>query len=371
MKKIFYLMLALFVSASMMTISSSAQKAIQKSKLLDNTYVGGQVGVGTNLDFNGTFPLNTTIGLKAGKNFTPIVGANVEAQVGLGDNFTHKSLLQGRLSRYGESKTFIKTVYVGLNGTLNWSNLLFGYKGTPRTFEVGTETGLGWLHLYGFEGYGNIHSKGFDDVVGKAGVNVAYNFGGDKQYQLYVQPAVYWNFTAETPNKNFNFNKHDTELGVQVGFLYKFKTSNGTHNFKVYDVGALNSTINKLRAENEALKNQPPKVIEKIVEKTVPAPTNTKEAKVITKYVVFFSRDSYELSDVAKKTLDAITTNSAVDVLGAADEVGATAYNQKLSEKRAETVATYLKNRGLKVDKTTATGETGEIVARVVVVTTK
>lgn len=363
-------MMALLVSASFSVNQASAQKAIQKSKILDNTYIGGQVGVGTNLDFNGTFPVNTTIGLKAGKNFTPIIGANIEAQAGLGDNFTKKGVLPAQLSRYGESKTFVKTVYVGLNGTLNWSNLLFGYKGTPRAFEVGTETGLGWQHFYGFSGYGRSHSTGFDDVLGKAGINVAYNFGSDKQYQVYVQPAVYWNFTAESKNKDFNFNKHDTELSLQVGFLYKFKTSNGTHSFKVYDVGALNAQINELQAQNKALKNKPAKVIEKIKIVEKPAPAATVE-KVVTKYVVFFSRDSYELSDLAKKTLDAITTKGSVDILGAADEVGKEAYNQKLSEKRAQTVADYLTKKGLKVDKVTATGETGEVVARVVIVSTK
>lgn len=357
-------MLALFVSAMSMT----AQTAIQKSKLLDNTYVGGQIGVSTNLDFNSLFPVNTIIGVKAGKNFTPIVGANIEAAVGFGDNFTSKGLLPYQLSRYGNSKTFVRTTFVGLNGTLNWSNLLLGYNGTPRTFEVGTETGLGWLHLYNFQGYHG--SEGFDDVVGKVGVNVAYNFGGDKQYQVYVQPTVYWNFTAQSPNRsNFEFNKHDTQLGVQVGFLYKFKTSNGTHNFKVYDVGALNAEINKLRTDNQALQNRPPKVIEKVVEKKVYV--SPKNPRPIIKYVVFFDRDSYTLSDVAKKTLDAIKTKGYVDVQGAADEVGPTEYNQTLSENRAKAVADYLTNKGLKVDKVTATGETGEIVSRVVIVTTK
>ena len=49
-------------------------------------------------------------------------------------------------------------------------------------------------------------------------------------------------------------------------------------------------------------------------------------------------------------------------------KAGPKKFNQNLSEKRAKTVADYLEGRGLKVNTTTGYGETGDVVARVVVV---
>jgi outer membrane protein OmpA-like peptidoglycan-associated protein len=83
---------------------------------------------------------------------------------------------------------------------------------------------------------------------------------------------------------------------------------------------------------------------------------------------VYFTKGSYELSDAAKALLDKLGENGVVDVKGYADEVGSEKFNQALSEKRAKTVADYLTNRGLKVNSVNAYGETGDIVARVVVV---
>ncbi|MBR1400879.1 MAG: hypothetical protein IJ562_04715 [Prevotella sp.] len=73
MKKIM-LMFALF---SAFTVN--AQKAVETPKIIDNVYVGigGQVSTPTKL--NHVFPLNSAVNLTIGKEFTPIFGANLEA----------------------------------------------------------------------------------------------------------------------------------------------------------------------------------------------------------------------------------------------------------------------------------------------------
>ena len=78
--------------------------------------------------------------------------------------------------------------------------------------------------------------------------------------------------------------------------------------------------------------------------------------------------DGLGFGDNAKAALDKLGQNAVVDVKGYADEVGPEKFNQTLSEKRAKTVADYLEGRGLKVNTTTGYGETGDVVARVVVV---
>lgn len=353
MKK-FFIVFALLMST---VIGMSAQIATQNSKFFDNWYVGVNGGAFTNIDFNSTFPLNATAGLKVGRNITPILGVNVEGTVFFGDNFTHKLTSISSLSRYGESKSIVKATYVGANITLNWSNLLFGYHGSPRFFEVGTETGFGWIHGYNFE------SSDFNDFGGKAGVYFAINPGSAKAWQIYAEPVVYWDFGA-----TMGVNKHDTELGLQVGIIYKFKNSNGTHNFVTWNVGEMNNEINKLRAENQKLRNKPAKikVVEKTVEKTV-----EKEVTGPVKYVVTFEKGSSVLGYAQKRILDQINSTATVEIEGQASPDGPEVFNKVLSQNRAKRVAEYLTKRGLIVASQIGTGESAKNANRVAIITVK
>ena len=70
----------------MMAFTANAQIATENSKFFDNTYVGVEAGVHTPLNFNSVFPLNTVVGIKLGKEFTPVVGIEAEGIVSFGDN---------------------------------------------------------------------------------------------------------------------------------------------------------------------------------------------------------------------------------------------------------------------------------------------
>ncbi len=77
---------------------------------------------------------------------------------------------------------------------------------------------------------------------------------------------------------------------------------------------------------------------------------------------VQFKLDSAELTDADKVTLDEVATNLtrlkfvAGTVVGHTDSSGAEAYNQKLSERRAQSVATYLEGKGIAVGRLAASG---------------
>lgn len=58
--------------------STQAQVAYEKAKAFDNVYLGVEGGVMTPLDFSRVTPLNTAAGLKLGKQFSPVYGANLE-----------------------------------------------------------------------------------------------------------------------------------------------------------------------------------------------------------------------------------------------------------------------------------------------------
>ena len=104
---------------------------------VDNKIVGVTAGTMTPLDFNSVFPVNTVVGLKLGKEITPVVGFEAEGLASFNDN------------HFGDFKTGIKATNLGGALTLNISNLFAGYNGKPRPIEFKTNTGIGWLHTYG------------------------------------------------------------------------------------------------------------------------------------------------------------------------------------------------------------------------------
>ena len=322
MKK-FILMLALFSAV----LGANAQIATQNANALDNISVGVTAGVSTPLDFNSVFPLNTNVGLKVQKDFTTAFGVQLEGLAVLNDN------------HFSDIKTSVKATNVGINGLFNLSNIFGGYQGTPRTFEVSTVTGIGWLHTW---------NTSANFLSAKTGLDFAFNLGKKKATSIVFTPAVYWNL-----NKigHIHFSKHNAQLALNLSLIYHFKTSNGTHSFKTYDVGAMIAEIDRLNGALAECESREPqvKVVEKIVE--VQAPANI--ATVVTngeQWVVTFATASSTLTKEAKYILDQVGNDAIVDVVATASPDGSADFNQKLSERRAAAVADYLTNRGVKVN---------------------
>lgn len=324
MKK-FILMFALMVSAVM---SANAQIATQNRKFFDNVSIGIVGGVSTPLDFNSMFPINPMVGLKIQKDFTPIFGMQIEGLAVLNDN------------HFSNLKTTVKATNVGLNGLINLSNALYGYKGAPRTFEVSLVGGLGWLHAWNTsENY----------LTSKTGLDLAFNIGSKKAHSLILTPAVFWNL-----NKfgDIKFDKKGAQLALTASYVYHFATSNGTHHFKTYDIGAMNDEINHLRGQLEECEKREPKVIEKVVEKVIIKEVPTTAAVAEKEWTVAFETSKSTLSTEAKATLDKIGNDAIVNVLGEASPEGSKAFNKRLAAKRANVVKDYLTNRGVNVKNT-------------------
>jgi hypothetical protein len=324
MKK-FILMFALIVSAF---TSANAQIATENSRALDNISFGVTAGVSAPLDFNSVFPLNTNVGLKLQKDFSPVFGLQAEGIAVLNDN------------HFSDVKTAVKATNVGANAVFNLSNIFGGYNGAPRTFEVSTVTGIGWLHEW---------NTSNNALTAKTGLDLAFNLGKKKAHSIVITPAVYWNL-----NKfgSIQFDKRGSQLAVNLSYIYHFNTSNGTHSFKTYDVGAMISEIDRLNGALAECESREPQVIVKEV------PTN--EVAVATKngetWIVAFSTASAKLSDAAKLILDQVGNDAIVDVTATASPDGNKEFNQKLSENRAKAVADYLTNRGVRVNSAVGKG---------------
>lgn len=361
MKK-FILICALMFSAM---VSVNAQTAIETPKFFDNWYLGVGGQATTPLDFNKVFPVNGSAVFVLGKQLTPVFGVNVEDNVWFGShkNGSHEFGVP-HFDDFGlNGHNIVRANYLGVNATVNLMNLFLEYKGVPRAFELQTVTGLGWFHVFA----PNQSDKSHNDLAAKTGLNLLFNLGESKAHGIFIQPAVLWNLTNPASNhSHVAFNKMGAQLAIQAGYVYRFATSNGTHHFKTYDVGAMNAEINRLLAENEELKNRKPEVVTNTI---IRDKVTVKE--VNNKYVVFFAQNSAELTADAKKVLDEIPEGLTVDITATASPEGTEQRNNVLSEDRAEAVAKYLDGRGIKIGSVKGLGVQGEASNRVAIVVTK
>ena len=326
--------LSLMVMLTVMLSSANAQIAYQKADFLDNVYVGLNGGVSSPLDFNSVTPFNAQAGVKVGKNWSPVFGTNIEGTAVFGDN------------HFADSHTFVKATYVGLNGTLNLTNLFLNYN-PDKVFETSLEAGIGWIHNYHTSTPTNI--DGHANYLGaKTGVILAWNIGNNKAWQLYAEPSVYWNLSK---TDKIQFNKHNAQLAVSVGVVYKFKTSNKTHNFKVYNIYDYTSALEEARDRIAALEAQNAELSKRPTE-TYNVVKETNKVSVDYSQDIFtvsFFQNSAELTQDAKNILDKVGASLPVKIIGSTSPEGTTRRNSELSVQRANAVAEYLKSRGVEV----------------------
>lgn len=327
MKKII-LVFALLISA----IVGNAQTAVQTSKWYDNISVGVFGGAATPLDFNSVTPLNSFAGLKLQKNFTPVWGLQAEGLAMFNDN------------HFADKKTFVKCTNVGLNGVMNVSNALGRQRN--RVFEVFAVAGMGWLHYFNNANY----------LTSKTGLEFNFNLG--KGHAININPTVYWNLNR---TGEVEFNKNHAQLALSIGYTYNFKTSNGTHSFKFYDVGAMIDEIDRLNSE---LAKKPTEVVRTETKiEYLPATTI-----VNNPYIVMFAKGSSNLSAAAIEVLRSIPAGSKVKVIATASPEGNGEFNFNLSQERANSVKNYLEGLDIEVISATGLGVQGETSNRVAVI---
>ena len=352
MKK-FLMMLMVAVFA---TMSVNAQKALVESKFTDNWYIGINGGVTTPLSFDDVFPVNPTVGVRVGKDFTPVFGVNIEGTGWLGSHISWNDFKRFDVLNPNSDHFAFRSTNVSANGTVNFTNLFHGYNGKPRVFEVVGLVGAGWWHTF----YKDAEDK--NDLSAKTAIDLTFNLGSKRAHSIYIEPGVVWNLGSAP--RTIQFNKNYAQFALSLGYNYHFKCSNGEHYFVQYDLG----DIDAMNAEINALRNQEPKVIEKevIVEKVVEVPVYSGNNWVVT-----FEKGSFELTTAAKNTLNEVKKGMSVIVEATASPEGGEEFNKQLSEERAYEVARYLKERGVNVVKYTGLGATGADSQRIARVTIK
>lgn len=333
-----FILIVALIFATM--IGANAQTiAYEKANIFDNTSVTVQGGIASPMNFDHVTPFNPAAGIKLGKEFSPVFGMNIEGDVLFGKN------------DYSYSSTVVKSQYVGVNGTMNLTNLFLGYN-PNKTFVASVEAGAGWIHRYNNgNGYVNTLNEHNPNHLGaKTGLVFGWNLGNTKQWQVFANPTVFWNLTDNGDGHKIQFNKDHAQLAVLAGITYKFKTSNGTHNFKVYNITAMNDEINSLKAE---LAKKP-----KVVVKTV---TDTKTVETVKWPKVQFKQGSSVIEETSMANIYDIANSIKNDgktylIEGFASTEGSKKLNDKLSLARANALANALVKAGVSRDKLVVKG---------------
>ena len=376
------------MAAAMLTMSASAQRTtITANKAQDNWYVGINAGVATPMTkLYGLDPvkkddagfmkgITPEFGIRVGKNLTTVFGLALDASTYFANKTTAKS-------RVG-SKTFFDVTMFDLMTTWNLSNAFAGYKGEPRAFEVIALVGGGYTRAWAAK-QGGINAK--------AAIDLAFNLGAAKQWQVYVEPyAMLGNGWANPFRKSYPDAEIEAALGVaptkklagmfglKAGLNYKFGNSNGTHNFKVEqlrdqaEIDGLNAQINGLRAENDAKAGKLAAADKTIADlkaqlaacQARPTQTIVQETKKenVLQPIVIFRQGKSTIDAAQYASVEMVAKymknhkDAKVKVQGYASPEGNKELNQKLSEARANAVKTALvKKYKIAADRITVEG---------------
>ena len=356
MKKIFTL-----CAAAALAASASAQ-TVTESKTFDNWYIGvnggiatgihpSQLGAGTGHTWAKDITPNA--GLRVGRYFTPVFGLAAESNVYFSD-----------LHHAGRTN----------------NNLFGGYKGAPRLFEVSGVYGLGWGHVFGGKDGARYYANKWnsadkkDFLTSNAGLDFAFNLGKAKAWQIYVEPSVIWNLEGAQKGVRYDANYADFQLNA--GVVYKFKNSNGTHNFTIAqlrdqaEIDGLNAKINDLRNDLNgkdselAAKNKRIADLQNALDECNKTPKYVKpETATNLQPTVIFRQGKSSVDNSQLANIELIAQymrnhkDAKVEIKGYASPEGNAELNQKLSEKRAEAVKNILvKKYKISADRLTTKG---------------
>ena len=365
MKKI-----AMFIAAAAMVATASAEPrtVITASKAQDNIYVGVNAGALTTVKGDYAFKqFLPEFGIRVGKNFTTVLGVAVEGNA-VFNTFGNEGLRN-------MSKTIVQSVNVYGLATANLSNLFAGYNGQPRAFEVIAVGGFGYG--WGFR-VSNTDPKNTSYYLTKVGVDFAYNFGSDKQWQVYLEPTMNWRLSDTDKPDFIQYNINNSLVGLKAGVNYKFGCSNGTHNFAKEqlrdqsEIDALNAKINAARAEADAAKASAAAKdaqiaqLKKALADCEAKPAVVKKETKTEAYMppVVFQVGKSVIDKNQQQTVDLIAkymkknANAKLEISGYASPEGDAAKNQALSEARANAVKTMLVNKyKIAADRITTVGK--------------
>lgn len=280
--------------------------------------------------------IRPTAGLELGTYFTPVWGASVEGVA---------------LFNTTGSYTFVNQSSVFVNSKVNLSNLFGGYEGKPYLVEFVAVPAIGWGHDYG-EPYVDRNYLNY-----KAGLEVNFNLGKQRAWQVNVKPSVYWINQGFAEGNYINFTRERSYAHLAVGVTYKFGNARiKSHNFVTNDYAVSQHDYDVLKARYEECSKREPEVREVFVDKVVEKPVYEEVPVYVgMNNFVVFPIGSVVLNDVERERLEkfakSLTPETIVHLVGSADSAtGSKSRNFALAKNRANVVKFELEKLGVNVE---------------------
>jgi len=347
MKKVSLLLVLVFaaitISAQESGFSTKAGRkaTFARNGFWDNWFIGFGAGANfvqgdSNKDADFLNRLTVAPTIQVGKWYNPYIGGRLKFQGGSLHNFQNNATdmihnkyfgveadvmwdVTNYLGKYNEKRVYSLIPYVGIGGAIGWDYKLDGNThpgGKQRNFTING----GIINKFKFS-----NRVALDIDLSAMLLKEAFNHGGSNSYDGLVAASASLVF----------------KVGKKTDFSEALLMDQGL-------IDDLNGQINKLRQENDRLRNQPAKeVIKEVVKDCPKCPEATKGSFVSN--VVFFRLGSANIDknqevsifNTAKYLQD--NPSAKVKVVGYADKkTGTPSINEKLSEKRAKNVANEL-----------------------------
>lgn len=294
------------------------------------------------------FRSNPGVSVAVGKWFTPGLGLRTKLSGIWGKNVTDDNN-DGNGNKYWTLNEHV---------LFNLSNMLCGYN-PNRVWNFIPFAGAGVTRSMSYNTYAMNYSLGILNtfrVSKKVGIN--FELGWDR-LEGDADGCDY-------SNGNRGWDSHDNKLYAEVGLTYNLGKASWDKTPDVdaikalsqSQIDALNAQLNDANAENARLKKllaekkeEPTKGVKEFANSPVSVFFN------INKYKIASRKDLVNVKEMAKYAQE---NDANILVTGYADSAtGKPAYNQKLSEKRANTVADEIVKMGVSRDKITTEAKGG------------
>lgn len=331
---------------AMMSVSFGFMNAqtVMDSKFADNTYISvttGAVGwLHPNCNGYSNFgkSISSVSGLRLGKYVTPILGFEIEGEVGMANRYT-----------------FVDHTLLNANMLFNMNNVFHSYKEIPDLVEFVPFLGFGWHHTYGYVN---------NNLASKFGMQVNFNLGKEKAWQINVIPSINYIMTdngfSSSPTAQPRYDVCRSYVNLQVGFTYKFKNQYGTHHFVISPykytqsyVDKLNGKINRqmeiVLGQNRIIKKQN-HTIDYLNEQIRKNDKSIENLPITIGFKIGSSKiDETQLANLITIADYAKNGNDSILIVGYADKkTGSSKRNYELGELRANSVKNALIDMGVK-----------------------
>lgn len=348
--------------------SSSAKPGYQTNGFWDNWFISA--GVGANSYLGGMNPANTlgkritpVYDISLGKWITPAIGVRLQWNGSYMKEYGPFNSAPYNSAPFRKGATMSKFGYNGLHGDILWnlSAAIGGFK-ADRVYEVIPFGGVGYAQAFD---QNNIKNRDTELALSFGVIN---KFRVSKSFDVNLE--IRNSLVASCLDGVDRGNKFDNILAATVGVTWNIGKNTFTRSLtmdspEIKSMEAdFQSQLKSLEANLAAAKNNNKKLAEEVdqlknrkVEQTV----NVVETKVVISPIsIFFEFAKYNLSAREKINIEQLAKtmkaypNSKYTLYGHADmTTGPKAYNNKLSQQRAEAVKAELIKNGAKADQLT------------------